>query len=180
MGQEFAAELDAMERNFNIFSSKRWVIDIQVNRISGHAAGGAIQRYVTGGYAGFPRMSGSLSGYGGGDQVKALLEPGEFILRKEAVRKYGLGYITALNAMQVNSFDLVRARLGGLIDSIKSPSSVRSYQEGGATAPGTANGGDEVTVNFAFPGGERVPARMGRAYLQELQRALNRYNMSLS
>jgi len=44
---------------------------------------------------------GFIPGYGGGDRVKALLEPGEFVVRKEAVRKYGLGFLQALNNLRL-------------------------------------------------------------------------------
>lgn len=43
------------------------------------------------------RWGGSIPGYGGGDRVRALLEPGEFVLRKEAVRAIGLDALFAMN-----------------------------------------------------------------------------------
>jgi len=39
-----------------------------------------------------------VPGYGGGDRVPALLEPGEFVLRKEVVRELGLGFLERLNS----------------------------------------------------------------------------------
>jgi hypothetical protein len=39
-----------------------------------------------------------IDGYGGGDIVPALLEPGEWVIRKEAVKKYGDGFLARLNA----------------------------------------------------------------------------------
>jgi hypothetical protein len=42
---------------------------------------------------------GSISGYGGGDIVPANLEPGEFVVRKEAVRQYGAGFFKLLNGL---------------------------------------------------------------------------------
>lgn len=45
---------------------------------------------------GFAR-GGVLSGYGGGDRIRALLEPGEAVLRKEAVRQLGAHWINAIN-----------------------------------------------------------------------------------
>ncbi len=42
---------------------------------------------------------GGLPGYGGGDRVRAWLEPGEYVIKKEAVRKYGLGLFDGLNRM---------------------------------------------------------------------------------
>lgn len=44
-----------------------------------------------------------LSGYGGGDKVPALLEPGEFVVRKEAVKKYG-PIIRSMNDGSVQGF----------------------------------------------------------------------------
>jgi tape measure domain-containing protein len=46
---------------------------------------------------------GALSGYGGGDKVPALLEAGEFVVRKEAVGHYGPGLFAALNARKFAS-----------------------------------------------------------------------------
>jgi hypothetical protein len=43
------------------------------------------------------RWGGPISGYGGGDKVRALLEPGEFVLRKEAVKAIGLGKLLEMN-----------------------------------------------------------------------------------
>ena len=55
----------------------------------GHRLGGLIRALAKGG---------KLSGYGGGDTVWALLERGEFVVRKEAVSQYGPGLFAALNA----------------------------------------------------------------------------------
>ncbi len=65
---------------------------------------------------------GKLPGYGGGDHIRALLEAGEFVVRKEAVKKYGAGLFAALNSMKANLSDTVRARVGGLISNISMPS----------------------------------------------------------
>jgi len=43
---------------------------------------------------------GQLDGYGGGDRIKALLEAGEFVVRKEAVAKYGTAMLTRVNNMK--------------------------------------------------------------------------------
>lgn len=53
-----------------------------------------VQQHATGG---FIRRQGALSGYGGGDRVKALLEDGEFIVRKEAVRQLGINRLQTIN-----------------------------------------------------------------------------------
>jgi len=57
----------------------------------------------TGGGGGFSH-GGFLGGYGGGDRIPAYLEAGEFVVRKEAVRRYGLDVLSRLNAMRVGRF----------------------------------------------------------------------------
>lgn len=41
-------------------------------------------------------------GYGGGDRVKAMLEPGEYVIRKEAVKKYGDDLLYAINNLMLS------------------------------------------------------------------------------
>ncbi len=48
---------------------------------------------------------GAISGYGGGDVVPALLEPGEFVVRKEVVREKGLPFFEMLNQGIVKGFN---------------------------------------------------------------------------
>lgn len=70
-------------------------------------------RFNTGGYA--PR-SGKLPGFGGGDRIKALLEAGEFIVRKEAVQALGLPFMHAINAGRVpTAGDVIKRAMGGSV-----------------------------------------------------------------
>lgn len=71
-------------------------------------------------------------GYGGGDKIPALLEAGEFVLRKEAVRKMGLSAITAINKMD----------LSGLLANLTAP--IQKLQEGGIVKPQ----GSSETINL--------------------------------
>lgn len=78
-----------------------------------------------------------LPGYGGGDKIKALLEAGEFVIRKEAVKKYGSGLFEALNAMRVDAGEIMRKKIGGIISKFSIPTvSVPryAYQTGGSVA----------------------------------------------
>jgi tape measure domain-containing protein len=85
----------------------------------------AVPGYNTGG---FVRRMGKLAGYGGGDKVRALLEKGEFVVRKEAVKAYGSRFISALNNMQL---DIPRFQTGGLVgDSGNSPIDVTQSTAG--------------------------------------------------
>ena len=77
---------------------------------------------------------GKLNGYGGGDRNLALLEDGEFIVRKEAVSNYGVEMLQKLN-----NFKLPRFATGGYVGSMPSNSSTPS---------------DLVNVNFNLPNGK--------------------------
>ncbi|WAR42938.1 tape measure protein [Methylomonas rapida] len=85
------------------------IITIQTQNAAGQATGGLagqptglpwrnsaplIAGFAVGGFA---RKQGKLAGYGGGDKIQALLEPGEFIVRKEAVQKLGVPVLQAVN-----------------------------------------------------------------------------------
>ncbi|MBF0155538.1 MAG: hypothetical protein HQL64_17530, partial [Magnetococcales bacterium] len=98
---------------------------------------------------GFNR-GGFLPGWGGGDRVPALLEAGEFVLNRFAVRMYGLDRLQAMNRMRLPQF-----AHGGLVGSLprfKMPSIPR-FEFGGVvrnllipTIPSMAlSGGGSVT-----------------------------------
>lgn len=65
---------------------------------------------------------GFISGYGGGDRIRALLEPGEFVLNKEAVRSAGLAQVMAWNRgagrrSSIDQLSIPRFGDGGLVES---------------------------------------------------------------
>lgn len=72
---------------------------IYVKTVQTEKDGGMIYGFSTGQY--IPRK-GALPGYGGGDKVKALLEPGEGILRKEAMDVIGKSQLDDWNALRFN------------------------------------------------------------------------------
>lgn len=75
-----------------IFAEK--LANSKVGKVVGSLLGGKEGGYVPGFQSG-----GAISGYGGGDRVKAMLEPGEFVMRKEAVRNFGMDFFKTLNNM---------------------------------------------------------------------------------
>jgi tape measure domain-containing protein len=89
--------IDAAIAKINSIPTEK-VVTIRTVNVGGAAVqaqtGGLIQRFAAGGY---PRRQGQLPGYGGGDKVPALLEAGEFIVRKEAVAKLGKSVLQAIN-----------------------------------------------------------------------------------
>ncbi len=63
-----------------------------------------VEQHRFGGLAGIRQLArgGKIPGFGGGDRVRALLEPGEFVVRKEAVARYGVGLLSAINNLRFN------------------------------------------------------------------------------
>ena len=120
---------------------------------------------------------GRLPGYGGGDRIRALLEAGEFVVRKEAVKKYGSNLFNALNAMKLNMSNLVRARVGGMISNISVPeiNSPRfTYQTGGVVSPAS---GPAETLIVRFQAGDveapvRITDRDSRMAMKELAKEM--------
>lgn len=85
--REIESRLDELARDRTV------TMTILEKRVQAAAAGGLIQAFAGGG---------RLAGYGGGDRIQALLEPGEFVMRKEAVRRYGAGLFELLNNLKVS------------------------------------------------------------------------------
>lgn len=106
-----------------------------------------VSNYQVGGQAGYPRRAGRLPGWGGGDRIRALLEAGEFIVRKEAVRKYGVGLFHALNGMTMNMGSVIKAQVGGLIPRLPSTQPIR-MRNGGAVG-GAAKPSEVVELRFS-------------------------------
>lgn len=102
-----------------------------------------------GGPVGFAR-GGRLPGYGGGDRISALLEAGEFVIRKEAVSKFGAGLFHALNSLRLP--EIPRFAAGGQVGS-----------------------SEAMTINFAFGGAPPVASLRGtREQAVQLEREFAR------
>ena len=134
-----------------------------------------VEEKQTGGLAGLAN-GGGLPGYGGGDRIRALLEAGEFVVRKEAVRKYGAALFHALNSMRLDLSGVARAKIGGLISNIPLPSAPRhAYQTGGAVEAGSAE--EAMTIRFqagntemplTVVGNSKVTRQMVKEFEKEL------------
>jgi hypothetical protein len=83
---------------------------IYIKTVQTNQTGGPVYGFSQGQY--IPR-NGKLPGYGGGDKIRSLLEPGEFVLRKEAVQAIGLATLNDLNALHFN--------LGGAVPDFPIP-----------------------------------------------------------
>ena len=62
-----------------------------------------VEKRQSGGLIGAARLArgGKLPGFGGGDRISALLEAGEYVIRKEAVAKFGAPLFDALNRLRL-------------------------------------------------------------------------------
>lgn len=56
------------------------------------------EKHRYGGVVGFAK-GGKIAGYGGGDRIPALLEAGEYVIRKESVAKYGVSLLNKINTL---------------------------------------------------------------------------------
>ena len=68
-------------------------------------------KLATGGSLG--ATGGAIGGYGGGDRIPALLEQGEYVMRKEAVQQVGVNNLNAINA----SGSIAAASAGGMFEA---------------------------------------------------------------
>jgi len=138
---------------------------IHVQTVQESASGGPVPAFAEGGWN---RLRGKLSGYGGGDRIRALLEAGEFVIRKEAVSKYGAGLFHALNTMRLNVADL----LAGAMSRATPDLPRAAYATGGQVS--AANYG---TLRLQAGGVElpvQVPGPRGRDMVRDFEKALQK------
>jgi len=114
-----------------------------------------------------------LPGFGGGDKVRALLEAGEWVIRKEAVQKYGSAMFAALNNLNFDVQDLLGGAMKKMGGFINPP--VHKFQAGGSTVgeeSGSGGGTKIYNVTFSpqFMTGDEMAMRN---MAPELKRVLN-------
>lgn len=92
--------------------------------LSGFAKGGLvkIQKFATGGSVFGVNSSSVVPGEGDKDTVPAMLTPGEFVIKKSAVKKIGVDFLQALNSGKVSFKALGGALEGYLSQSFFMPS----------------------------------------------------------
>ena len=112
--------------------------------------------YIGGDPARFAR-GGKLPGYGGGDRIPALLESGEFVIRKEAVRKFGAHVFTALNNLRLPELPDLSALLPRV-------------PQAAAAAPGRT-----VNINLTLPSGDTYQMTTDPATAARIEREQERW-----
>lgn len=92
------------------------------------------------------------AGTGTSDSILAWLSNGEFVMKMRAVRKYGLGFMHAINEGRLSLDSLRGFNLGGLVDSIMpmmpGPRAIPRFAEGGPA------GGGLKPTRIVFDGSE--------------------------
>ncbi len=86
--------LDKIKRDYEALKDKEITITIKEKHVETHA---------TGGLAGWKQLlsGGHLPGFGGGDRVRTLLEPGEYVHPLKSVSYYGVGFHELLRKMAI-------------------------------------------------------------------------------
>lgn len=146
---EALAAVEKLQKELDAIQSKE--ITVAIRTVEAKSAGGPV---------GFSR-GGALPGYGGGDRIPAILEAGEVVLRKEAVRKYGMSNLLALNALRAPAPLPVRA-----VSGLALPASRASSLDSKA--------GDTMHVRLSAPWGEEARVRSSRGEAEAMLRILRR------
>ena len=111
--------------------------------------------------------------------MKALLEPGEWVIRKEAVQKYGSSFFEQLNNMRAGAEDVgsqVAKKMGGMITGMNEAAQpARAYQAGGNVGGEllTSQPVFNITLQPKFLTGDRQAMRQIAAELQGAIKDLN-------
>lgn len=151
MVKDGEAGVAQMERSLKELTRDRTVkIWVEEARSKGYSVD--VPGYRTGGFVQRLARGGQLPGYGGGDRIAALLEAGEFVVRKEAVSRFGAGLFHALNSLRLP--ELPRFATGGLV--------------GGSSESGS------MTINLSFGSGATIPVTSTRENARALEREFRR------
>jgi len=108
---------------------------------------------------------GKLPGYGGGDKVSALLEKGEFVVRKEAVKNYGSNFFQMLNDMGGKIPSAYSSLLSGLSGGRQ------KYQTGGYVSGMDVRDYGRVELQV---GSKAYPVMGKQSVIEDLKEALRR------
>ena len=128
---------------------------IYVRRVEQNATGGPVG-LASGGQPFFPSRRGYITGPGTetSDSIPAMLSRGEFVLRAAAVRKWGLGFLQALNRGFMPA--IPRLAMGGAV----TPPAV------------TQSGLPEMAINLSVQGGQPMRLLSSRETARNLTNAL--------
>ncbi len=162
MGKDAAKQIDAIEKNLNDLTARKHQVIVEIKEVVKKRWGGVVGKFASGTL---------LGGYGGGDKIRALLEAGELVVRKESVRAAGRTASLAFNAgrfdvvvsellkrMNFDVGDIARMRLGGIAGNALNTLQLPKFQNGGMAMAGMG-GQQTINVNLTLPG-SNTPVRV--------------------
>ena len=120
---------------------------------------------------------GKVSGPGTGtsDSIMARLSNGEFVMKAAAVRKYGAGFMHAIN----NGFVSLKGfAAGGMVDAAAAMSGFSSPNLQPAMASVSGNQTSGRPLNLIMPNGEVVRATTSESTAKKLEKDLRRADVS--
>ena len=135
--------------NFHVEMPQNVAEEIRMKEIKSKIKG-----FQTGGLIAL-QNGGKLDGYGGGDRNLALLEDGEFVVRKEAVGAFGSDLFHRLNNLELPKF-----QSGGVVGALPSVGS-------GASA-------NDTNINFTMPNGNSYAMMSSSDVAQKLSEEFRR------
>jgi TP901 family phage tail tape measure protein len=152
------ADLKALEAELATLTDKDYDISLFVKKPTIEQSGSF------GGAAGF-KTGGSIPGYGGGDRVPAMLEAGEFVVRKERASLFG----SLLRSMNSGSIRNLRGVLPGFhAGGFVTPSAV-----GAGSASGGGGATDRMALDLTFNGSNLGSLEGSRDTVLNMVDALN-------
>lgn len=151
------------------------------NGTNGIGGTGGLPRRFAGGGVAFNRLAHPLitKGSGTADDVPALLMRGEFVLRKDAVRKYGLDFLQSLNSMRLPaaSFQAVpKLATGGVVLPPQFVNLVPRFAGGGVIGPWGQPSSATTMLEYY---GARSYATLMQSAAQQIERAATALNLPL-
>ena len=119
-------------------------------------------------------VGGKLPGFGGGDTIPALLEKGEYVIREEAVQKYGTKMFENLNSMMTRFSD------GGSVRRIAIPNvQAQKFSDGGSVGTVPTSSTINVTVAPTFMTGDRNSVQqVAQTLRDEIRKIDHRYGVA--
>jgi hypothetical protein len=131
-----------------------------------------VQKFAAGGIAKFKKLlSPVVPGSGTGDRVPAMLEPGEFVIRKKAVQSLGTDFLNLLNSGLVQF-----KNLGGMVESLPL-NTLRNLSDMVGSTPATpqlaTDGGGTVNINLKVGDKNFNMKKIPRDQVSQLTNALS-------
>lgn len=128
LSTELERAMSVVTKNFGEFGSKLEAVNRAVEGF----------RNINGSQVRKKKSGGKLPGYGGGDQIPAMLEPGEYIIPKESVKRYGTSFFDSIRNGSLQGFQeggeaviaAARSNTGSAVHRAKTNATIEAAKAG--------------------------------------------------